>query len=118
MKVEELVKLFNLEVIAGETGLGNDIQNGYCGDLLSDVMANASEGCAWMTVQGHLNIIAVAVLTKMATIIICGGQTPDEITLEKANDENIPILLWPNSAYDLAGRLYANGVGQPETVPA
>jgi predicted transcriptional regulator len=118
MKVKELVKLFDLEVVAGETGLGNDIQNGYCGDLLSDVMANASEGCVWMTVQGHLNIIAVAVLIKMAAIIICGGHSADEITLKKADEENIPILLWPNSAYDLAGRLYANGVGQPDTQPA
>ena len=114
MKVKELANLFDLEIIAGETGLANEILDGYCGDLLSDVMANASEGCVWMTVQGHLNIIAVAVLIKMAAVIICGGQTADEITRTKAEEENIPILLWPDSAYDLAGHLYASGVGGPD----
>lgn len=114
MNVKELTEHFDLKVIAGEKGLANEIQDGYCGDLLSDVMANASEGCVWMTVQGHLNIIAVAVLIKMAAVIICGGQTADEITRKKAEEENIPILLWPGNAYDLAGRLYTSGVGGPE----
>jgi hypothetical protein len=50
----------------------------------------------------------------MATIIITGGQTPDDETLEKANQEDIPILLWPDSAYQLAGQLYSMGVGKAE----
>ena len=29
----------------------------------------------------------------------------------KANQEEIPILLWPDSAYQLAGRLYSIGIG-------
>jgi predicted transcriptional regulator len=113
MQVKELTDRFDLQIVAGHNGLSNEIQDGYCGDLLSDVMANASEGCVWMTVQGHLNIIAVAVLVKMAAVVVCGGQPPDEITSKKAEEENIPILLWSGSAYDLAGRLYTSGVGRP-----
>ena len=35
--------------------------------------------------------------------------------IEKANQENIPLLLSPDAAYELAGRLYAVGVGSPKS---
>ena len=113
MTVKDLVERFGLQVVAGEKGLDRQVEDGYSGDLLSEIMANAPEGCVWLTIQGHQNTVAVAVLREMAAIIITGGQSPDDETLQKANLENIPILLWPDSAYQLAGRLYAMGVGNP-----
>ena len=114
MTVNDLVKQFGLQVVAGNDGLERRIEDGYCGDLLSEIMGNAPEGCVWMTIQGHQNIVAVALLRNMAAIIVTGGQTPDDETLQKANQEGIPILLWPDSSYRLAGRLYAMGVGQAQ----
>ena len=39
---------------------------------------------------------------------------PDEDTKSKADQEGIPILLWPGSKFDLAGRLYEVGVQNPD----
>ena len=111
MQVKDLAEQFNLKAVAGQKGLDREVKDGYCGDLLSEIMANAPEGCVWLTIQGHQNIVAVAVLREMAAVIVTGGQIPDDETLEKANQEDIPVLLWPDSAYGLAGRLYALGVG-------
>ena len=113
MTVNDLVQRFGLQVVAGDKGLDRQVEDGYCGDLLSEIMGNAPEGCVWLTIQGHQNIVAVAVLRNMAAIIMTGGQTPDDETLEKANQEGIPILLWSDSAYQLAGRLFSMGVGKP-----
>ncbi|MEE4262674.1 MAG: DRTGG domain-containing protein [Desulfobacteraceae bacterium] len=110
MNVKELVDQFNLTVVAGHNGLDRPIQGGYCGDLLSDVMGNAPIGCIWLTVQSHQNIVAVAVLREMAAIVLSGGQEPDQETVEKANEEGIPILMWPDTAFDLAGQVYQAGV--------
>ena len=114
MLVKDLVEKFELNVAGGENGLDREVTEGYCGDLLSDVMGNAPAGCAWMTVQGHQNIIAVAVLREMATIVITGGQKPDAETIEKANQEGIPVLQWPGSSFRLAGQLFSAGIGKPE----
>ncbi len=111
MTVNDLVERFGLQVVTGDKGLDRQVEDGYCGDLLSEIMGNAPEGCVWLTIQGHQNIVAVAVLRNMAAVIITGGQTPDDETLKKANQEGIPILLWPESSYQLAGRLYATGIG-------
>ncbi len=110
MTAKDLVDQFGLHVSAGEKGLSREVRGGYCGDLLSEVMANAPVGCVWMTVQGHQNIVAVAVLKEMAAIILTGGQIPDDETLQKADEEGIPVLLCPDSSYDIAGRLQAGGV--------
>lgn len=110
MNVKDLIEKFCLKIAAGEKGLERSVKSGYCGDLLSDVMANAPEGCTWLTIQSHQNIIAVAVLRDMACIIITGGHTPDAETIEKAESEGIPLLLWSGSAYELAGMLYSAGI--------
>ncbi len=115
MRVKDLVKKFNLSIAAGKNGLDREVMDGYCGDLLSEVMGNAPAGCVWLTVQGHQNIVAVAVLREMAAIIVTGGQKPDAETIQKADQEGIPVLLWPNSSFSLAGRIFNAGVGNPAT---
>lgn len=112
MKAKELVEQFHLHVAAGQSNLDRDIRGGYCGDLLSDVMGNSPIGCVWLTVQTHQNIVAVAVLREMAAIILTGGQEPDQETVDKANAEGIPILMWPGTAYELAGKIYRAGVSE------
>ena len=113
MLVKDLVEKFELEVAGGQNGLDREVTEGYCGDLLSDVMGNAPAGCVWMTVQGHQNIVAVALLREMAAIIITGGQKPDADTLQKADQEGIPVLECPDSSFRLAGQLFGAGIGNP-----
>lgn len=110
MNVQEFVERFSLYVAAGQNALDRQILGGYCGDLLSDVMANAPTGCIWLTVQTHQNIVSVAVLHEMAAIVLTGGQAPDQETIERADQEGIPILQWPGSAFDLAGQAHAAGL--------
>jgi predicted transcriptional regulator len=110
MIVKELIERFNLPVTAGEKGLEREVQGGYCGDLLSEVMGNAPTGCVWLTIQNHQNIVAVAVLREMAAIVLCRGLAPDDETRKKAEQEGIPLLGWPGTSYELAGRLFAAGV--------
>lgn len=112
MKVGEMMDRFGLRLIAGDGGLHREVRGGYSGDLLSDVMANAPAGCVWLTVQGHQNVAAVAVLREIAAIVICMGWTADEQTVLRADREGIPVLTWPGSAYALAGRLVAAGVAE------
>jgi predicted transcriptional regulator len=46
----------------------------------------------------------------MAAIVLTGGQEPDQETVEKAEEEGIPILMWPTTAFELAGLAHAAGV--------
>jgi hypothetical protein len=112
VKVGEILKRFELSAATGEKGLDREAGAGYCGDLLSDVMANSKKGALWLTIQSHQNIVAVAVLRELAAIILVNGRVPDEETKTKAQGEGIPILLSPLPAYELAGKLYEIGIGR------
>ncbi len=110
MKLKKLVDQLSLVVKVGGQGLEKEVEGGYVSDLLSDVMANSQKGDLWITLQVHVNIVAVAVLKELAGIVIIGGKEPEEETLQKAEDENIVILTGSCSAFEVAGRLYQLGL--------
>jgi predicted methyltransferase len=104
-----LVEKMGLKVAAGDpSGESMDrvVCGGYCSDLLSDVMANAREGQAWITIQTHKNVIAVALLTGVAAVIIAGGRQPEADTVQKEAEEKVTVLLSDEPSFEVAGRLY------------
>ena len=105
--VRELAELMNLDVMAGEGGLDNPVSGMYICDLLSWVMGKAQEGDMWVTIQGHVNIVAVALLTVVSCIVVCESAEVMDQTISKANDENIPLLRSELTAYRLAERYIA-----------
>ena len=110
MIVEKLVEELSLEVLAGQDQLQREISAVYCSDMLSRVMAKGKKDSLWITVQTHLNIIAVATLHEMSCIIIPEDIAVDEKTLAKAEEEQVVVLKSPMSAYDIAGKLYSLGI--------
>ncbi|MBI5203741.1 MAG: serine kinase [Nitrospirae bacterium] len=110
MKLQELVNSLSLEVKTPGMDLNREVTGGYASDLLSDVIGNAKEGSVWITLQVHLNIVAVASLKGLAGIILVNNRMPDGDTLKKASEENIPVMTSPLAAFELAGRLYTLGL--------
>ena len=109
MTVGDVVHKLGLEACCSAADLGQEVTGGYSGDLLSDVMANSKAGNVWITMQMHVNIVAVAVLKELSAIILVNGKHPAEDTLKRAREEHIPILLSKLSAYEVAGKLYFLG---------
>lgn len=91
MKLQEFINSCDLEIIHAND-LSTEIDNGYAGDLLSDVMGHAPSASVWITVQSHMNIIAVASITGIRAIILCNGLEFEEATIEKAKQNNITLL--------------------------
>jgi hypothetical protein len=83
---------------------------GYASDLLSCVMSGAAHQSVWVTLQAHVNIVAVATLLDLSAIIITEGAQPDESTLARANEEGINILLTDESTFSVVGNLWAMGL--------
>ena len=106
MKVSDLVKELNLTVFCGEAGLDAEISGGYTSDLLSDVMGHIDEGMLWITMQTHQNMLAVASLKDAAAVLIVNGASPDEETLDKGKEENVPLLGTQLSAFEATGKIY------------
>ena len=110
MRVSELQALIGAENLTSEITEDKEITCGYTCDLLSWVMAHGDEGMAWVTVQTHLNVIAVAVLSDMACVVLPEGIRMEAESLQKARDEGMAVLTSPLTAYEICGKLAAEGV--------
>ena len=110
MTLSDLVKEFELEVKTGAKNLDREVGSGYVSDLLSDVLAHADEGTLWVTLHIHQNIVAVASHKDLAGIILVQGRQPEKDTIDKAEEEGIPVLVSNLSAFELVGRLYKAGI--------
>jgi hypothetical protein len=110
MTIAEVANALGLSVRAGESRLGTEVTGGYASDLLSCVMAKARQGNVWVTLQSHVNIVAVAVLLQLAGIIVTEGMLPDAATLEKADAEGIPVLTTPSTTFSVVAQLAELGV--------
>jgi serine kinase of HPr protein (carbohydrate metabolism regulator) len=106
MQVKEIIEQLELTPCSGTRGLDREITGGYVSDLLSDVMGHAREGEAWITLQSHKNIMAIASLKELAAIILVKGRRPDDDTAAASDDEGIPVLSTPLSTFEASGRLH------------
>lgn len=110
MKLLELVETLSLDVKTPGADLTREVTAGYVSDLLSDVIGNAPEGAIWVTLQAHLNIVAVASLKGLAGIVLANGRSPEEDTLKKAMEVNVPVMTSSLPGFELVGRLYDLGL--------
>ena len=106
MKVIDLITELNLKVFTAETGLENKMTGGYVSDLLSDVMGNAKEGQVWITLQNHMNVIAIASLKDLPCVIFVKGIIPPPQVVNKAIEEEIALLGSNDRTFELAGKIY------------
>jgi hypothetical protein len=111
MKLNEIVEKLSLENLTPEiVSNGVEVSGGHASDLLSDVLANAPSSGVLVTIQVHLNVIAIAVHAGLAAVIFAAGRTPDEAVKAKAVEEGVRLYVSRESTFDVAGRLYALGL--------
>lgn len=109
MTVNELASQIEGRVLSAHGE--NEISCGCVCDLLSWVMARGAAGCAWVTVQTHLNVVAVASLHEMACVIWPESVEVNAESLKKADEVGVAVVSSPLSTYKIAGVMYSLGVG-------
>jgi hypothetical protein len=75
------------------------INAAYTSDLLSDVMGHCGDESALITIQNHLNTIAVCTLAGIEAIVICHNRPIPEDMAEAAKRENVAIIASPLSQF-------------------
>ena len=111
MNLRQIIDQLNLNVLTESRDFASMTPTGgYSSDLLSCVMAGAKKGSIWITLQAHLNIVAVAALNEVAAIIITENAQPDAASISKANQQGVILLSTPQSTYEINGQLWQLGI--------
>ncbi len=75
------------------------ISAAYTSDLLSDVMGHCGDESVLVTIQNHLNTIAVCTLAGIEAIVLCHNRPAPDDMVEAARREGIGILTSPLSQF-------------------
>ena len=106
MTVQALVDTGIFGVVNLGDGLAREITKLFCCDLLSIAMSRAPAGCAWVTVMGNMNTLAVAALTDAACVILAEGALLDEAAAKKAAVQEITVLKTEEPIFEAALKIY------------
>ncbi len=111
MTLQEVIDQLGVKVLTPPANFSEVTPtSGYTSDLLSCVMAGAKKGAVWVTLQAHLNIVAVAALLEMSAVIITEGAQPEAATVDKASEEGIVLLSTDKPSFEIVGRLWELGL--------
>jgi imidazolonepropionase-like amidohydrolase len=111
MDLKAIIDQLNLTVLTAPKPFEQEVpMNGYTSDLLSCVMAGAKNKGLWVTLQAHMNIVAVAALLELSAVIITEGAMPDSATIAKANEQGVTLLATKEPSFEVVGRLWELGL--------
>src|SRR5215212_1124762 len=111
MYLQQIIDQLNLTVLTEPRDFTSIAPTGgYSSDLLSCVMAGAKKGDLWITLQAHLNIVAVAALNEVAAVIITENAQPDATSIAKANQQGVILLATTQPTYEINGKLWEFGI--------
>jgi len=106
MTVQGLIDTGIFETLNKGSNTEREIGTVFCCDLLSIAMSRAPGGCAWVTVMGNMNTLAVASLTDAALVVMAEGIHPDETAMKKAVEQGITVLYSQQAVFETAQIIY------------
>lgn len=109
VNIGEVVEILGADVLfSGDQS--REISGVVSGDLLSFIMAKGEADWAWITVQSHVNVAAVAVLKDMPLLVIAADRPVASDLIERCSKEGVTLIKSSLSSFEISGRLYREGL--------
>jgi len=110
MKLKDLAKLLDAEIIVGDEQ--PDLSFEFCtaSDLMSDVLRGPVSGSILVTGLNNTQVIRASVIANVAAIILVRKKRPDEELVARAREHGIPLVRTPHTMFMVCGKLYQAGL--------
>ncbi len=83
MKLRDLMRVVEAELIVGDEKLDLDIQKAFAADLMSDVLAFAGEGGVLLTGLTNAQVVRTADMVDISAILFVRGKRPQPEAVER-----------------------------------
>jgi len=100
MKVKDLIRLLDAEVLCGEDFLDQEITDCGASDLLSDILAYSKDNYVLLTGLTSLQVVRTAELTGAIAIVFVRGKLPPQEAIGLAKSHHIPLLKTDNLMFE------------------
>jgi predicted transcriptional regulator len=110
MKLEDIERILDAQVITGTDLLEIDIKMACGSDLMSDVLSFVKPGSLLLTGLTNPQVVRTAEIAELRAICFVRGKTPPAETIEIAESKDIPLLMTSLPMFESCGRLYREGL--------
>ncbi len=111
MKVREIVKLLDAEIITGDDQLdGIDVERCFSADLMSDVLARSHNNGILITGLANIQAVRTADIADIRAVCIVRGKTPEPPAVELARQKSIPLFVTKKTMFEACGILFGKGL--------
>ena len=110
MRVKEFAQKTGFKIWASDKALEREIAGVFVGDLLSWVIGNCEADQIWITVQSHLNSVAVSALKEISVLVIAQGAPIEQEMIDKALEEDIALCACELPAYEICKKCVELGL--------
>lgn len=109
MNLTEVVRLTNAELVAGSIK-NEDVETGFCSDLMSDVLTLDTDNMLLITGMSNLQAIRTAEMADIHSILMVRGKKATPEMIQLAEESNMIIMETALSMFNAAGILHGGGL--------
>lgn len=110
MKIREIAKILDAQVLAGENDIDHDAKTACGSDLMSDVLAFVKDQSVLLTGLVNPQVMRTADMMDIVCIVFVRGKQPDPSVLDMAKERGIVVLATKLPLFTACGKLYAAGL--------
>ena len=114
MKVSEIMKALDAELIYGEDFLDREVYSACGSDMMSDVLAYVKDQCVLLTGLVNPQVIRTAIMLDMVCVVFVRSKTPTEEILALAKESGIVVMSTNKTLYESCGIIYSAGLSGKE----
>ena len=110
MKVSEIMKALDADLIYGEDFLDRDVFSACGSDMMSDVLAYVKDQAVLVTGLVNTQVIRTAEMMDMVCIVFVRSKLPTPEMISLALESGLVLLATDKRMYDACGILYSSGL--------
>lgn len=109
MKISEIRSLLDAQVMCCEDMLDTEVHNAFCCDMMSDVLAFATDHSVLLTGLVNTQVVRTAMMVDMHCIIFICGKYPTPEIVSLARENGIVVLVTDKYMFESAGLMFGTG---------
>lgn len=110
MKIREVLEILSGRTIVQHHDFDEEVPQGGAADLMSDVLAFATDGMMLMTGLTNPQVVRTAEMAGINIIVFVRDKTPSPETIELARESGMTLITTGYTMYEACGRLYKAGL--------
>ncbi|HNU97237.1 MAG TPA: DRTGG domain-containing protein [Candidatus Syntrophosphaera thermopropionivorans] len=110
MKLSDIVKILDAEVLTPEVNLDIEVPCAFASDLISDILMCTKEPTLLLTGLTNQQVIRLADMIDIIGIVFVRGKKPPAEVIEMAKERNLPLICTKNTMYRSSGLLFNAGL--------